>query len=225
MKIYIYTLEDPITQEIRYVGKTSNPSRRFQSYLWDRPKVKYHSYYWIQSLLKKRQKPVMNIIDETDTNWEQLEQYWIEQFRQWGFNLTNITKGGEGAYGAGKWNNKVISAYSRTGDFIRTFSSIKEASLFYKITPKQIRDVLKQRGKLCHNLQFRYGNIQENIGKPVLRKLSHSGIIRLSKDNKEIDEFLSAIDASEKLNIGLSNIYQCLNNKRETAYGYKWKYK
>jgi len=225
MKTYIYILQDPLTEEVRYVGKSNNPKRRYQSHLWDKPKVKYYSYYWIQSLLKKGLKPILTIIDETENNWQELEQYWIEQFICWGFRLTNITKGGEGSYGAGKWNNKQISSYDVEGNFIKTFISIKEASIYYSISPKQIRDVLKNRGKICHKLQFRYGNSKFSIGRPVLRKINHKGILRLSLENEIIDEFLSAKDAAEKLNLYHANIYQCLNNKRKTAYGYKWKYK
>lgn len=224
MKTYIYILQDPETQEIRYVGKSHNPKRRLQSHLWDKPKVKYHSYYWIQSLLKKGLKPIMIIIDEIEENWEELEIYWISQFKEWGFNLTNQTLGGEGAYGAGKWNNKIISSYTKEGIFIKTFSSIKDASKFYNISPKQIRDILKGRGKIAHNLQFRYGDSILDIGKPILRKMAHSGIKRLSKDGEEIDTFSSAKEAGEKLNVSCGNIYQCLNKKRKTAYGYKWKY-
>ena len=30
--VYIYTLEHPITKEIRYVGKTKNPKMRFHNH-------------------------------------------------------------------------------------------------------------------------------------------------------------------------------------------------
>jgi hypothetical protein len=43
---------------------------------------------------------VYTIIDEVNsldkTNWEPLESYWIEQFKQWGFNVLNKNKGGGG---------------------------------------------------------------------------------------------------------------------------------
>jgi len=32
-KVYIYTLEDPISEEIRYVGKANNPINRFKNHL------------------------------------------------------------------------------------------------------------------------------------------------------------------------------------------------
>jgi len=36
----------------------------------------------------------LDIVDEDE--WKFLECYWIEQFRQWGFNLLNQNKGGGG---------------------------------------------------------------------------------------------------------------------------------
>jgi|LakMenE01Jun11ns_1017448.scaffolds.fasta_scaffold9678041_2 hypothetical protein len=43
-----------------------------------------------------------NIIDNTSgnkTQWKPLEIYWIEQYKQWGFNLANKNKGGSGSEG------------------------------------------------------------------------------------------------------------------------------
>lgn len=218
-------LQDPITEEVKYIGKSNNPKRRYQSHLWDRPKVKYYSYYWIRYLLKKDLRPIMTIIDETEGDWELLEKYWIGQMKAWGFKLCNITDGGNGAYGAGKWNNKQISAYDIQGNYIDTFESIKLAASIYKVNYKQIENILKCRGKLCHNTQFRYGDNKENIGKPILREVDHNGIIQINKEGYIENEYLSAKDAANKLKVSHGNIYQCLNNKRKTAYGYKWKYK
>jgi len=33
MNMYIYALCDPITSEVRYIGKTSNPYRRYRQHL------------------------------------------------------------------------------------------------------------------------------------------------------------------------------------------------
>ena len=126
MKTYIYILQDPTTEEVRYVGKSVNPKRRYNSHLWDKPKVKYYSYYWIQSLLKKGLKPIMTVIDETETNWEELERYWISQFKTWGYPLTNITEGGEGCIGAAKWNNVPVTAFTKEGILFKSFESQKQ---------------------------------------------------------------------------------------------------
>ena len=47
MKTYIYILQNPITNDVKYVGKSINPHRRYQSHLWNKDKRKKYVYYWI----------------------------------------------------------------------------------------------------------------------------------------------------------------------------------
>ena len=226
MKNYIYILQDPITNEVRYVGKSKNPYRRYLSHLWERPKVKYHSYYWVQKLLKKGLKPIMTIIDEVDDNWIYLEQYWIEQFRQWGVNLTNITSGGEGACNAAQWNNKIISCFDVNGKYVETFNSIKSASIKYNISYRHIISALKGKLILCKNLQWEYGDNTDDISPVIVygNMTKHLQIGQYDSKNNLIKVFQSIKEISLQLNIrSTGNIYQCINNKRKTAYGYKWK--
>jgi hypothetical protein len=98
---YIYTLEHPITNEIRYVGKTLNITKRrnFHCNLNIQSKYKSHVSRWIISLYNQGLVPNMIIIDQIKGDWRWLEQYWIEQFKIWGCNLTNHTIGGEGTSG------------------------------------------------------------------------------------------------------------------------------
>ena len=227
MKNYIYILQDPITNEVRYVGKSKNPHRRYLSHLWQKPKVKYHSYYWIQSLLKKGLKPTMTVIDEIDREWEWLEKYWIEQFKCWGFNLTNITFGGEGSYNiTNHWNNKTISCYDINGNYVKTFKSIKKASEFYNISHGHLISALKGNLILSQGFQWKYGDNKNNISPIVVygNMTKHLQIAQYDLNNNLVKIFQSIKDISLQLNTkSTANIYQCINNKRKTAYGYKWK--
>ena len=81
--IKIYYLET--NGEIFYVGKTKNtlPYR-----------LAIHKF-----LLKKKEITNVNIhlIDDVDLhNWKFWETFWINQFKQWGFNLINKNNGGGG---------------------------------------------------------------------------------------------------------------------------------
>lgn len=102
-KIYIYTLSNPITKEIRYVGKTKSIKRRLQSHIdYARNPKRKRRYVsdWILGLLNQNLKPIITIIDETDENsWVTRERYWIKHFRDLQFNLCNLTDGGEGNTG------------------------------------------------------------------------------------------------------------------------------
>ena len=101
--ITIYTLEDPITKEVRYIGKTKKELvERMYSHIsnYRLKKEKSHKNSWIKSLKQKNLKPIIKELDLVkEEDWEFWEQFYINLFKSWGFNLTNMTKGGEGSLG------------------------------------------------------------------------------------------------------------------------------
>lgn len=98
-KAYIYGLIDPNTKEIRYVGKTINPSNRAQQHLKFR-KYYAHTYKarWVDSLRRIGLQPKFVILEEVDLADAILrEQYWIDYYRSIiGKRLTNSASGGQG---------------------------------------------------------------------------------------------------------------------------------
>ena len=90
---YIYTLSDPETNDVKYVGKTENIKVRYKKHLSRSKNTKTYLYSWIRSL---KSNPIIEIVDEVEENWQFWEQYWICQFKVWGFKLTNLTIGGDG---------------------------------------------------------------------------------------------------------------------------------
>ena len=59
MDVFIYSLSDPRTGEIRYVGKTVNLKRRLYGHLYDDEKT--HKSAWIKSLKRLGLKPQLDI--------------------------------------------------------------------------------------------------------------------------------------------------------------------
>ena len=95
----IYTLTDPRTHEVRYVGQTINTlHNRLHEHIKDRKGVLGWKANWIKSLHSIGLSPIMEEIDSTSNQEEldQLEIYWIHQMRTWGFRLTNLAEGGRG---------------------------------------------------------------------------------------------------------------------------------
>lgn len=86
--IYIYSLSHPITNEVRYIGKTININRRYKQHLYD--KRKSHKASWVQSLRNEGLKPNITILEVCFDNWQEREIFWIAQFD----NLTNLKEGG-----------------------------------------------------------------------------------------------------------------------------------
>lgn len=104
--VNIYTLSDPITGEIRYVGKTvSMLNERLSSHIYNTKRNNTRNTAWIKSLLKNGNKPVIELIETiSDENWQFWEQHYISLFRSYGFNLNNHTLGGDLDNTGKKWS-------------------------------------------------------------------------------------------------------------------------
>lgn len=101
-EVYIYCLKDPINNEIRYIGKTTNLKRRMSQHIQD---VKSNTHNkrrvinWINSLLNKKLKPKMEVIEICNKeNWQEREIYWIAFYKNI-FVLCNHHEGGLGILG------------------------------------------------------------------------------------------------------------------------------
>jgi hypothetical protein len=90
----IYTLKDPETGKVRYVGLTTNAKRR----KWMHSSLSHNQggrrvSRWIRSLLKRGLAPVFTMVEET-TNLGEREQHWIAHFNNNGCDLLNMNAGG-----------------------------------------------------------------------------------------------------------------------------------
>jgi group I intron endonuclease len=95
-KTYVYSLVDPITEEVRYIGKTINPKQRLGAHIRSGYKKGNHKECWIYGLLEQGLKPKMYIIEEClDNSWIEREKYYIRTIP----NLTNHTEGGDSPSG------------------------------------------------------------------------------------------------------------------------------
>lgn len=95
---YIYALRDPQSGEVRYVGKSIRPRKRFTDHLHDaRSGRALYRAYWTNSLLAQGLVPILEILEEVrEVEWEDAERRWIAHFRLLGARLTNLTSGGGG---------------------------------------------------------------------------------------------------------------------------------
>ena len=110
MKVYIYALKDPLTKEIRYVGKTVNMKNRLRNHIYKAKKGKTHRDNWIKKLLSQNLLPEkVLIVVCCEFNWAEKERYWISQYD----NLTNHALGGEGHTRSGKNDIKCKNYYWR----------------------------------------------------------------------------------------------------------------
>jgi 3-oxoacyl-[acyl-carrier-protein] synthase III len=94
---YVYTLTNPKTDEIFYVGVTQSCKWRKSTHaskITDNGKLSRKDRYVVENGIT----PVFEVIDEIVAysliKASEVEEYWIHQLRAWGFNLTNQRKSG-----------------------------------------------------------------------------------------------------------------------------------
>lgn len=101
--VNIYCLKDPITSEVRYIGKTVdqlNERLKVHIHQSKKPNKKTHKECWIRGLIDSGHKPLIELIEvATEVNWVEREKYWIAYYRNICPTLTNATDGGDGSHG------------------------------------------------------------------------------------------------------------------------------
>jgi hypothetical protein len=95
---HIYALKDPRTEEVRYIGVTTDPKRRFRKHLTSKdlstPRAR-----WIAELREAGLRPSQEIIETGTADSQAAEKRWILFYRAEGCDLTNTTAGGNGTAG------------------------------------------------------------------------------------------------------------------------------
>jgi hypothetical protein len=93
MAVHIYSLTDPDTGEVRYVGKANNAEKRIATHMRDARRRNTPVYCWIRSLGGRL--PVVSVLEEVpEQEWPEAERRWIASFREGG-RLLNLADGGD----------------------------------------------------------------------------------------------------------------------------------
>ena len=216
-----------------YIGKTKT-SRESKHIKIFGDKIKYTCIDEIDSLYHK--------------DWEPLESYWIEQFRQWGFEIMNKRKkGGSGPINCSKETREKISKANskpRPKDFglkvsqrllgkkqsIESVNKRAEKTRGQKRTIEQKRILSKAfKGRIySEERNKKISNAQKGIPQPktpeTIKKLKKS-ILQLDLKGNIIKEWSGIIDASVALNMSVGAICHSLRNKNKRGKEYIWVYK
>jgi hypothetical protein len=165
-KYKLYSLSDETG--VRYIGITSQKlstrlSGHISSYKQAVKNKKHlnYRYCWIKSLLDKKLKPIITLLETFSTDFEvcQAEINTIKLYS----NLVNSTIGGEGTNGykcteeTKDFFSFKVDQYTKQGVFLKTFKSMSEASLIITGDPKnngKISEVTK--GKHGRRTAFGY---------------------------------------------------------------------
>lgn len=195
--VNIYSLTDPNSFQIRYIGKTKNElNLRLYSHL--KEKQKCHRFYWLQKLKEANQKPIIELVDIVPENeWVFWEKYYISLFKSWGFNLVNSTEGGEG-----------IEGYNHSEETKERLSNINLGKKHSEETKTKLRN-----------------KKMPQIAKEAIAKKLSLPIVQLTLNGKFVREWNSSREATRQLNIKIGALSDCLNKKTQSCNDYIWVFK
>ena len=227
---HIYSLRDPRTNLIRYVGKANDISQRYAAHLNRARKHQSHKKAWIESLKKEGLKPVMEVLDVVYIDeWQYWETYWISQMKAWGFNLVNHTSGGDGCTFGNQTSFKKGSVPPNKGTgntkiCVVCGSDFKSAVRHKKVScSTKCASVVRSNSKNAG--MFSEGNKPWNTNVKGYHLGSSKKVVQLSKEGEFIKDFDGCAQASVAMGCIPENIRRACVGKSKTAKGFKWKYK
>lgn len=228
-KTNIYTLTDPRTGLVRYVGKTNTPELRYIKHCCQFETNKKSS--WSKSLRAVGLKPKMDIIDEVPyCDWRFWERHYINLFKASGAKLVNMMDGGIGAELAGSISkrSKPVLQYSLSGEFIKEFPSIRNASHANSVDHARISFVcMGRRFNSAGGFMWRYkdGEIILKIAPVKRMPFSPIPVLQINENGDIIKEWKSVTHAAIGLKIDRTLIWRRCNGINSGAHAFSFKYK
>ena len=127
-----------------------------------------------------------------------------------------------------KLHSKPIAQYDLNGIYVRSFVSANEASRVMNDSQSNIS--LVALGKRSYSGKYQYAYIQNGnipLKKPVTiaNNVSKDILQLIISTDEVIAEFSSVGIAAKAVNGAQSNISACINGRKKTAYGFKWRFK
>lgn len=93
MNDYIYLLKCPLSGEVKYVGKTANPERRYKQHVKKLDKQMTPKRKWLEMLFAKNLKPIIEVIEKVDGDGRDREQFYVTKYKDTVLNIHNPEKG------------------------------------------------------------------------------------------------------------------------------------
>ena len=148
-RFIVYGLCDPITDELRYIGKSSNGLSRPKRHITLIEKPRTHKQRWINGLLRAGVAPEIVVLEvlANASELDEWERWWIAYWRFIGGRLTNATDGGDG-WAVGDRNpmrNPEARERHRAAMKGRPFSPQHKRNHALAVSAVKVRDLTGQR--------------------------------------------------------------------------------
>lgn len=241
-KVKIYSLSDPITNEVMYVGRTKvRLSARLSSHYHCSRHNSTPRDIWIASLTKNGLKPIAKVIEDVEESvWREREKYWISYYKKINPNLTNLAEGGEGPLGVIRQEEtiKTISemqskpVYQLDLDFniIKEYPSCKSAIIETNIQHigNSARSIgKKSAGGYVWIYKSDFEEFIKNEKRDSFKKdysYLYKKIGKFDKSGKLLQEWDNVKLASVETGFRYQNIAKAARGERKTYKKFIWKY-
>ncbi len=201
--VFIYGLCDPLSNELRYIGKTYDIKKRLYKHLKQaKNNTKNHKNAWLNGLLKQNLFPVVKILKiASEKNWQQIEKDLIKIYNK-NSTLLNILPGGEGVpRGTIPWNKNT------KGKIKPNKGSFKKG---VRVSPKT---EIKRGQRLSPKTEFKKGQVPPNCVQ----------VYKYDLNNKFIAKYSSYKEAAKSINVTWAAIRNCVVRKTFKCKGFIWK--
>lgn len=184
---FIYTLSCPDTMLVRYVGKTFSPKERFARHVSLESREKSKRALWVNGLIKKGKKPIIDIIDDCDEfNWIDKEVFYIKFYKSIGAKLLNMSNGGE----QGALNYKFTESQSE------------------KLS-KSLKGKPKTKEHIENAIKARIESIKKNpLLKKKLSEISARTLMNMTDEQKKLSKIKRNFAHAKRCKIKLCDYYK-----------------
>ena len=226
---YIYALLDPRDNEVRYIGKTINPTKRLSEHLADSKREYNYRSMWIKSLVRENLKPLIKFLKICPlSDFVKYETEYIKLYKN--DKLTNSDETGQGSVGrrqeiidkVSKRMGRIVYQYDLDGNFIKEYKSVRDAAKFLSLSHSNISRSCNGISKHAGGFIFRYDKVfVDKINNPnAVRKL----VVELDELGNEIGKWNSVMYCSRDTKIDNSNISRVCNGIRKSIKGRYFKF-
>lgn len=238
-KVFIYSLSNPETDEIRYVGKTKLfLAKRLSQHIANIKKLgNYKCKSWIKSLQKRGLQPKIELIEEVSAEtWEAEEIFYISYFKYLGFKLTNHSEGGLKI--TPNYSSKVRDSeaykkkmqeiylnrdigyklYDVKGVFLKYFKNKLEISNYFNVSLAYLNGPIYD--KTLINKKYFLLHKDEVFDEKMLNKSPK--IVKVTKFDNSVVLFNSQKECADSLNITLSRLNRIIHKTRKNTTNYKF---
>lgn len=159
------------------------------------------------------------------------EKYWIKYYKDIGYDLYNMTDGGDDVLEK-KYPERAVIQYDLFCNELGRYDSITEAEDMTGINHSDISECCLKRGKIYSTDNYIWRYIEDPLSDAEILELNnrYKGVCQYDFDGNLLNTFYRPKDAEKYLkslniNIDNGNISACMYGKARSAAGYVWRFR